>query len=185
MTSCPCTIDNWIAAVWIDQGATARRSFHCLGSGVEVLPRWEADDGGASGPPGASTIENALLTSEWMDLVQLSQTLPLNPAYLWKTTVVTWRCTSCPRPYEGQQQSSIAFIQLKFTICLVYAALNDTYVWVKHKKKCGRQQNGIFNIQSVHFVLSWSKVAVSYREPGSAGNLERFEALYKTEYVEL
>jgi len=72
MTSCPCTIDNWIAAVWRDQGATARRSFHCLGSGVEVLPRWEADDGGASGPPGASTIENALLTSEWTDLVQLS-----------------------------------------------------------------------------------------------------------------
>lgn len=28
--------------------------------------------GGASEPPGASTIENALLTSEWTDLVQLS-----------------------------------------------------------------------------------------------------------------
>ena len=45
--------------------------FTALGSGVEALPRWEADDGGASGPPGASTIENALLTSEWTDLVQL------------------------------------------------------------------------------------------------------------------
>jgi hypothetical protein len=39
--------------VWREQGATARRSFRCSGSGVEALPRREDDDGGASGPPGA------------------------------------------------------------------------------------------------------------------------------------
>jgi len=116
---------------------------------------------------------------------QSAQTLPLNPPYLWKTTVKTGRCAFWPQPYEEQHQSSIGCIQLNFTSCFVHAELNDVYEWVKNKKKCERQQNDICNIQDVHFVVSRSKIAISYRKPGSAGNLDRAEALYWTEHVEL